>query len=362
MSLRSFTISMGFLAFSASASAQVDPSPLLDEALTKTREMAFRSDQVDWSTLEPQVRSAASEANDIVDLLAAFEVLVEGLGDGHSFVNASAADRAEFHHRFGREYDALRPKKAVTSLYRSRREPEGRTLALRGTATAHLVTVPMIQGGGPRAAAYASALFANIAEGAERSCGYIVDLRGNQGGNIWPMVAGLTPLLDEGWQSFELNSDGNTTSAGYLEGGAAIAGEGEYEGQTIVQLDGWLPLPRLSQLPVAVLIDDAVASSGEGVAIGFKGRPRTRFFGEPTYGAASSNEGFVIDDRVNIVITTSMMADRDGRVYPDGIPPDTGVLAGAGSSVDPDDSAVEAAKVWLASQDQCRASQAISAR
>tara|TARA_B100000678_G_C18222690_1_gene507572 strand:- start:523 stop:1569 length:1047 start_codon:yes stop_codon:yes gene_type:complete len=342
------------LAVSTSAVAQTDPSQLLDEALLKTREMAFRSDQVDWPLLEAEVRHAAADANDVVDLLGAFEILVEGLGDGHSFVNVSAADRTEFRSRFGHDFDAQRPHKSVTSTFRSRREPEARQVALRGTATARLVTVPMKQGGGPEATAYANALFANIAEGAEGSCGYIVDLRGNQGGNVWPMVAGLSPLLGEGWRSFELGADGDTTSAGYLSGGAAIAGEGEYEGQTIVQVDGWRSFPRLAQVPVAVLIDDAVGSSGEGVAVAFKGRAKTRFFGEKTYGAASSNEGFIIGDRVNIVITTGMMADRHGRIYPDGVSPDTAVAMGPGSSADPDDAVVEAAKAWLGRKGACR--------
>ncbi|MEN3971900.1 S41 family peptidase [Sphingomicrobium sp. XHP0235] len=187
------------------------------------------------------------------------------------------------------------------------------------------------------------------------------DLRGNQGGNVWPMVVGLTPLLGENWRSFEVDADGKTTSAGYLENGAAIAGEGDYQGQTIVRMDDWRSLPRLATVPVAVLIDDAVGSSGEGVAVAFRGRPKARFFGEKTYGVASSNEGFIVADRINVVVTTAMMADRDGRIYPDGIVPDTLVSAGPGSSVDPDDAVVESAKIWLARQSECSSVQIGSA-
>jgi carboxyl-terminal processing protease len=39
--------------------------------------------------------------------------------------------------------------------------------------------------------------------------------------------------------------------------------------------------------PVAVLVDRDTGSSGEGIAIDFRGRPETRFFGELTYGAAT---------------------------------------------------------------------------
>ena len=154
------------ITLSAPARAQTSVEPLLDEALTKTREMAFRTDQVDWSRLENQVRSAAAGAKDPVDLLAAFELLVEGLADGHSFVNASSEDRAEYRARYGREYDGLRPYRKVTSAFRSRREPEARSVPLGGRATAHLVTVPMKQGGGAPGTAYANALHANVAAGA----------------------------------------------------------------------------------------------------------------------------------------------------------------------------------------------------
>ena len=315
--------------------------------------MAFRADKVDWPALEAQMRSAAANATDLVDLLAAYEILVEGLGDGHSFVNASAEDRAAFRTRYGREYDGLRPYRSTSSAFRGRRVPEMRSIEIGRGNIAHLVTVPMKQGGGSQGAAYATTLFKNVAAGSSASCGYIVDLRGNQGGNVWLMVAGLSPLLGEGWRSYELDRNGKTTSAGYLKRGAAIAGEGEYASQTIVSVDGWQPYPRLAKAPVAVLIDDAVGSSGEGVAVAFKGRPRTRFFGQTTYGAASSNEGFLIGERVNIVVTTGMMADRKGHIYPDGVPPDQQVMAGDRSLGDPDDAVVEAAKDWLATTKAC---------
>ena len=34
--------------------------------------------------------------------------------------------------------------------------------------------------------------------GKQRPCGWIVDLRSNTGGNMWPMLAGIGPVLGEG--------------------------------------------------------------------------------------------------------------------------------------------------------------------
>lgn len=342
------------IALTAAAPADPTPAEALDKAVATTRAMAFRAKDVDWPTLEARVRAAATDAKDLIDLLPAFEILVEGLGDGHSFVNVSTEDRATFRARYGYEFDAKRSYRKVTSKFRGRRQPESRALAIGPKGSATLVTVPQRQGGGAQATAYAEALYANVAGGAKTSCGYLVDLRGNQGGNVWPMVAGLSPLLGEGWRSYEIGRDGKRSSAGYLKGGSAIAGEGEYQGQTIVTVADALLLPGLAKLPVAVLIDDAVGSSGEGVAVAFKGRRSTRFFGQQTYGAASSNEGFMVGDRINIVVTTAMMADRRGTIYPDGVPPDDAIAAGPGSASDPDDAVEEAAKRWLAEQKSYR--------
>ena len=75
----------------------------------------------------------------------------------------------------------------------------------------------------------------------------------------------------------------------------------------------------------------------------------------PVGSSASSNEGFTLSDGVNLVVTTSMMADRNGRIYPDGVHPDTPIAHGEGEPGDPDDAVVEAAKAWLAAQPGCAA-------
>ena len=50
-----------------------------------------------------------------------------------------------------------------------------------------------------------------------------------------------------------------------------------------------------------------------------------------------------------------VVADRNGRIYPDGVRPDTPVAHGEGDPADPDDAVVEAAKAWLAAQPGCAA-------
>jgi len=101
---------------------------------------------------------------------------------------------------------------------------------------------------------------------------------------------------------------------------------------------------------VAVLIDGGTASSGEAVAIAFRGRSRTRFFGEPTMEVSTNNTNFLLSDGANMILTIGVQVDRDGNEYQDGIQPDASV-ASPGQILAPErDAGIVAAEQWLASQ------------
>jgi len=109
--------------------------------------------------------------------------------------------------------------------------------------------------------------------------------------------------------------------------------------RTMLDLRDGQPLRDGARVPVAVLIDGGTASSGEITAIAFAGRARTARFGAPTYGVSTSTSGFPLSDRANLVIVDSLVQDRTGRKYLDGLKPDLAV---------PPADAPLAAKRWLA--------------
>lgn len=338
----------------ADTTTPFDPKPLLKETIERIKATAYRAGDVDWPKLEARVYAAAADDRDSIDLLDSLQLIVNGLGDSHTFINASAAHSEAFRERYGRNYWETRsPPRKPTSGFMVRKEPSARTLDVAG-GQAELIVVPKMMGGGEPARRYAEILFGHVAAAADRSCGYILDLRGNTGGNVWPMIVGLSALIGDGPGTGELYRDGRISTYARLEKGAAIvAEEGEQKGVEILRLSNWRDLPSLASMPIALLIDDAVGSSGEGVALQFKGRASTRFFGERTYGHASSNEGWMLNDDINMVVTTAMLRDRSGAIYPDGITPDVPVPAGEGALSDPDDAVVEAAKKWLSAQETC---------
>jgi C-terminal processing protease CtpA/Prc len=75
-------------------------------------------------------------------------------------------------------------------------------------------------------------------------------------------------------------------------------------------------------IPVALLISPATGSSGEFLAIAFKGRDNTVFVGSKTAGYVTGIQGFGTSNSLFLLISTSYGIDRKGRVYQEAISPD----------------------------------------
>ncbi|WP_312681724.1 S41 family peptidase [Stenotrophomonas chelatiphaga] len=138
--------------------------------------------------------------------------------------------------------------------------------------------------------------------------GVIVDLRVNSGGNMWPMVSGLLPLLGEGNIGAFRDADGKVSPWKARAVGGCTA--------------------DMTTTPVAVLISRSTASSGEAVATAFRARPGTRFFGQPTAGLATGNGRVPLPDGSALMLTQSNFLDRTGQLVPDRLTPDVLVEKG----------------------------------
>lgn len=329
--------------------AAKSPTEFVDEALAVAREKSFHSAEVDWKSLSERAHKSAEGAADTLDTYPVLVDILIGLGDGHSFVQASPERAAAFKTRHGYAFNrALAERKRPTSSFGNRETVTAQRLEVGGVAI-QAFNAPRFQGGGELANFYAQRLYDAQAAGAPWACGYVVDLRGNGGGNVWPMLAGLEPLLGEGRVSGRRDRTGLHWTE--LHDGQAQMVEPGAAPQTVAHTRAWAKLNGLDARPVAVLIDDGAASSGEGVAVAFMGRKNTQFFGEHTYGVSTSNEGFKLSDGVNLVITTGVMTDRSGKDHADGVAPDVPIdphLAADGS-----DPAMAKAAAWVAGRAAC---------
>lgn len=180
---------------------------------------------------------------------------------------------------------------------------------------------------------YADALGEGLAKARDGgSCGAIVDLRGNTGGDMYPMLAGVSPLLPDG-PAFWFQ---------YAGGEAAIA----VTGNTIGDRFGLSTPVGKWDVPVAVLVDDHTGSSGEATMLAFRGLEASRSFGSPTAGYASANSAFDFPDGTTLLITQAWDKARTGELFgEDPIQPD---------EVTGTEDALAAAKRWLGQSTGCR--------
>lgn len=145
--------------------------------------------------------------------------------------------------------------------------------------------------------------------------GWIIDLRGNFGGNMWPMLLAIGPILGEGTVGYFFYPDSSFYTWNYKNG--KVFDENGIWGQVSNTYSLRSPNPY-----VAILTDNITASSGEAVAIAFKGRDKAKSFGKQTFGVSTSNRMHTLSDGSRINLTESVFADRNkikyGRsVYPD---------------------------------------------
>lgn len=171
----------------------------------------------------------------------------------------------------------------------------------------------------------------------ENVCGWIIDVRGNTGGNVWPMMDGLLPLLvpriGKGpYWSFE--RVGRTTPV-VLSGGRLtredIPERPVYETRSA----------KRATAPIAVLVDSQSASSGEAIAGVFKGLKDVRRFGQTTADYVTVNNPVMLPNGASIQMTVGYSVDRSGNRITGPIEPDEKSSGEA---------ARDSAVAWLAGQ------------
>ena len=73
---------------------------------------------------------------------------------------------------------------------------------------------------------------------------------------------------------------------------------------------------------MAVIYGPSTSSSGEAVAVAFRGRANTKSFGQPTAGRANTNSSYELPDGSMLFITTAIDVDRNGNEFGEELIPD----------------------------------------
>lgn len=145
--------------------------------------------------------------------------------------------------------------------------------------------------------------------------GWIIDISNNMGGNSWAMVCGIGPILGNGICGYSISSNGNKMTRIYNEGWAGW--------DTTLMLKKTNPYHlKNSARPIAVLYGDKTSSSGEVVAITFRGKENSLSFGQETVGATTRVDNFELSDKAYLNLASGVDADRNGTLFGGKIIPD----------------------------------------
>ena len=293
----------------------------LREFFGYVRENALDRDSMDWPLLESDARALAARADSMPDMYELLNFTLRRI-DKHSFLSAPRVHRGWTNGN--NETGAIDPN----LKYPTGRRVEKRMAYLR---------VPGVSSGHPKTlSAYADSLRNLIARlDGPKVDEWVVDLRSNTGGNCWPMLSGLGPLLGEGVCGYFMQRDGTQAKAwSYRDGGSYLNDDLMHEVEQ--------PYKTYRPARVAVLYGPKTSSSAEVVAIAFRGRPDTRSFGRPTGGYSTGNRTYRLSDGAAILLTVSVYGDRHKQAYGEEVIPDVPVSPARGV-----DAASEAAAAWL---------------
>lgn len=296
----------------------------VDEVLKLAEQHSINRDSVDFSALRADAYGRLGTAETPAETYPVVRYILSQLKDNHSF---------------------LMEKQKVLEWQSTSKTPEkSREKTFRGAVVYGDIGVIEMFGFGSgdpvTLTEYADEMQALIKSMDRNDIkGWILDVRSNTGGNCWPMLAGVGPLLGEGTCGYF--QSGNSKSRWYYKDGKSGV-----DSNPICSVSKE-PYRLLKQTPVAVLTGSRTASSGEVVVTAFRGKENARSFGQATGGYSTGNQNFTLSDGSMIFLTTSVYVDRNMNRYGSKITPDELVPFEYQTQPSEEDPVIKAAVEWI---------------
>lgn len=295
------------------------PQLHLEEIINLAKREAVYRHQIDWEDFERQVKAKVKYAKTIEEAYPAIELALTLLQESHS-VYISATGKLLYTPGKGckRTYPTVVPEDEEIGYIKIG--------SFSGADQSMVMT-------------YAKAIHEAIQSADERELkGWIVDLRGNNGGNMVPMLLGVGPVLGSGIAGYFIDTYDVRTCWSYTDNNGLFStcSTSKSYGYNI-----WMEEPYRLKKPnpkVAILVDGTVASSGEIVFISFIGRTNARSFGSPSCGASTELKAYQLSNGATVNLARALFADRNQTTYGKEVYPD---------EILPDEEAVRRAIEWL---------------
>ena len=303
---------------------------LLDEAFSFIQKNYYRKNAVEWDNLLAAAKKRLTSSGNCSEVYDIISWCFKELNESHSFIMPPAKAAV-----YNYDTASLQQKPTIKELVG---DIKGEIL---DDGIAYL-TVPWVSTTDSlicmQVADSLQQLIASLDEKDPK--GWIIDLRKNTGGNCWPMLAGIGPLLGNGVCGYFVSArekipiiynDGAALQGKYIRCRVSKGYKIKTTGKSIIVLTG-----------------HRTVSSGEIVALAFKGRQEVQFYGEPTAGYTTANATYTLSDNSMLVLTVCMEADRTGKICEGSIVPDE--MVNTSTHPGAADPARTAAMMWLSGQ------------
>ncbi|MBC7849961.1 MAG: hypothetical protein H7Y31_09495 [Chitinophagaceae bacterium] len=278
---------------------------LLDEAFKLMQRNYYRKDVVNWDTLKLAATTKLNSRGVCNDAYETINWCFQQMRENHSFIMPTLK-AAEYNN----DRLQLTSPTALSKMVGSMRS------GMINDSVAYL-TIPWVSTTDEEVCNMIADSIQSVIETLDRNNvkKWIVDIRKNTGGNCWPMIAGAGPLLGEGICGYFVRNN-EKVSITYKNG---MAMQGKYTRCKVSRKPYQLKNPNSE---IVILTANSTASSGEIIALAFKGKSNVQFVGEATAGFTTANATYTLSDNSMLVLTVCQEADRDGKIYSGRLIPD----------------------------------------
>jgi carboxyl-terminal processing protease len=304
---------------------------LLDEALNFMQKYYYRKNYIQWDSLISSAKAQLAASGNCEDSYDIIAWCFKQINETHSFLMLPAKAAI-----YNNDVSVLKQKPDISQLVGD----------IRGEIVdddiAYL-TVPWVSTTDSiicmRIADSLQQLIARLDSNGVTN--WIIDLRKNTGGNCWPMLAGIGPLLGNGVCGYFVSVN-EKIPISYHNGVA-------FQGKNVrCKTSNNAYITKTEKKSIVVLTGRRTVSSGEIIALAFKGKEQVYFYGEPTAGYTTANATYTLSDNSMLILTVCMEADRTGKVCEGKIIPDE-IISGDAKQGN-NDTAKSAAIMWLQSR------------
>jgi carboxyl-terminal processing protease len=317
-------------------SAQFPVHP--DSLFTFMRFQSVYRDRVNWEDVHVDFSSCIRTSKNLNDTMTCFVEILKTLDDVHSQIYLNNKYYGHSHFLGDSAYKAIQPIR--DRAFASTGKINSTTLHKKYA----YILIPGINAYSEDQIDMYSQMVRDSLLGVYKKGieGFIVDLRLNTGGNMYPMLCGLSSLLGNTTIGYETDVNDSVVRKWELIQHHFFIG-----GYQVTHLQKQ-PIKDGSKIPVVVIIGPMTNSSGSMTAIAFKKRPHTIFVGESTAdGYTTSNAYFQFAPNLVLNFATNFVADRKRTIYKTTVDPDITISGGDNFDDLENDEKIKTAIQWF---------------